>query len=85
MANDCFIKYFTKVQQFVIIFMHRETKKKNKFSIPAMISYLSGTEPAMFGINLKYVYPFVAGMNGSAMAEYLPLYNGRSCDKYQRR
>ena len=34
-----------------------------------MIScYLGVTEPAMFGINLKYVYPFVAGMIGSAMA-----------------
>ena len=39
-----------------------------------MIScYLGVTEPAMFGINLKYVYPFVAGMIGSAMAECLPL------------
>ena len=39
-----------------------------------MIScYLGVTEPAMFGINLKYVYPFVAGMIGSAMAGMLPL------------
>ena len=34
-----------------------------------MIScYLGVTEPAMFGINLKYVYPFVAAMIGSGVA-----------------
>ena len=34
-----------------------------------MISaYLGVTEPAMFGINLKYVYPFVAAMIGSSVA-----------------
>ncbi len=34
-----------------------------------MIScYLGVTEPAMFGINLKYVYPFVAAMVGSGLA-----------------
>lgn len=34
-----------------------------------MISaYLGVTEPAMFGINLKYVYPFVAAMIGSGTA-----------------
>ncbi len=29
------------------------------------------TEPAMFGINLKYVYPFVAAMVGSAFGGML--------------
>ncbi|MDW2983395.1 PTS system trehalose-specific EIIBC component [Enterococcus faecium] len=44
-----------------IIFLHRGNKKEEQISIPAMIScYLGVTEPAMFGINLKYVYPFVA-------------------------
>ncbi|EGO9184145.1 PTS trehalose transporter subunit IIBC [Enterococcus faecalis] len=52
-----------------VIFMHRGNKKEEQVSIPAMIScYLGVTEPAMFGINLKYVYPFVAGMIGLAMA-----------------
>ena len=52
-----------------VIFMHRGNKKKNKFRFQRMIScYLGVTEPPMFGINLKYVYPFVAGMIGSAMA-----------------
>lgn len=52
-----------------IIFLHRGNKKEEQISIPAMIScYLGVTEPAMFGINLKYVYPFVAAMVGSGLA-----------------
>ena len=42
---------------------------KLKFSLPAAISaYLGVTEPALFGVTLKYVYPFVAGMIGSGIA-----------------
>ncbi|MEQ7179050.1 PTS system trehalose-specific EIIBC component [Enterococcus thailandicus] len=52
-----------------IIFLHRGNEKEEQISIPAMIScYLGVTEPAMFGINLKYVYPFVAAMIGSGLA-----------------
>ncbi|EQA3594442.1 PTS system trehalose-specific EIIBC component [Enterococcus hirae] len=52
-----------------IIFLHRGNKKEEQISIPAMIScYLGVTEPAMFGINLKYVYPFVAAMVGSGLS-----------------
>ncbi|EMF0518687.1 PTS system trehalose-specific EIIBC component [Enterococcus hirae] len=52
-----------------IIFLHRGNKKEEQISIPAMMScYLGVTEPAMFGINLKYVYPFVAAMVGSGLA-----------------
>ena len=43
-----------------------------KFSLPATISaYLGVTEPALFGVNVKYVYPFVAGMIGSSIAGLL--------------
>lgn len=52
-----------------IIWLHRGNEKEQQISIPAMISaYLGVTEPALFGINIKYVYPFVAGMIGSAFA-----------------
>lgn len=52
-----------------IIFLHRGDKDEEQVSIPSMISaYLGVTEPAMFGINLKYVYPFVAAMIGSGFA-----------------
>lgn len=52
-----------------VIFLHKGNEKEEQVSIPAMIScYLGVTEPAMFGINLKYVYPFVAAMIGSGLA-----------------
>lgn len=52
-----------------IIYLHRGNEKEKQVSIPAAIScYLGVTEPAMFGINLKYIYPFVAGMIGSSIA-----------------
>ena len=52
-----------------MIIMHWGNKKEEQVSIPAAISaYLGVTEPALFGINIKYVYPFVAGMIGSAFA-----------------
>ncbi len=52
-----------------IIYAHKGDKKEEQVSIPATIScYLGVTEPAMFGINLKYVYPFIAAMIGSSIA-----------------
>ena len=52
-----------------IIFLHRDNEEEKQISIPATISaYLGVTEPAMFGINLKYSYPFLAAMIGSALA-----------------
>lgn len=52
-----------------VIFLHRGNKEEEQVSIPAMIScYLGVTEPAMFGINLKYLYPFIAALIGSALA-----------------
>jgi len=55
-----------------IIFMHRGNKKEEQISIPSMIScYLGVTEPALFGINLKYLYPLVAAMIGSGFAGML--------------
>ncbi|KRN57507.1 PTS trehalose transporter subunit IIBC [Carnobacterium divergens] len=52
-----------------IIFLHRGNKEEEQISIPAAIScYLGVTEPAIFGINLKYVYPFIAAMIGSGVA-----------------
>ncbi|GAB2025210.1 hypothetical protein OfM1_12810 [Lactovum odontotermitis] len=51
------------------IWMNRKTKKEEDITIPATIScYLGVTEPAMFGINLKYFYPFVAACIGSGAA-----------------
>lgn len=54
---------------FAVLFLHRTDKKEKEISLPSGISsWLGVTEPAMFGINLKYVYPFVAAMIGSGIA-----------------
>lgn len=47
-------------------------KKNREVSIPAAISaYLGVTEPALYGINLKYKYPMLCAMIGSAIAAAL--------------
>lgn len=52
-----------------VVFAHRGNKKEEQVSVPSVISaWLGVTEPAMFGINLKYMYPFVAAMIGSGLA-----------------
>jgi trehalose PTS system EIIBC or EIIBCA component len=52
-----------------IIYLNRENEREKQVSIPACIScYLGVTEPAMFGINLKYIFPFLAAMIGSSLA-----------------
>lgn len=52
-----------------MIILNRRDKKEQQVSIPAAIScYLGVTEPAMFGINLKYGFPFLAAMIGSSIA-----------------
>ncbi|MFA9492803.1 PTS system trehalose-specific EIIBC component [Streptococcus sp. E17BB] len=53
-------------------FMNRNNEKEAQISLPAAISaYLGVTEPALFGVNVKYVYPFVAGLAGSGFAGLL--------------
>ena len=50
-------------------FMNRHSEKEAQISLPAAISaYLGVTEPALFGVNVKYIYPFVAGLIGSGIA-----------------
>ena len=52
-----------------VVISHRGDKKEEQISIPSVISaYLGVTEPAMFGINLKYGFPFIAAMIGSGLA-----------------
>ncbi|EFQ58332.1 PTS system trehalose-specific EIIBC component [Streptococcus downei] len=52
--------------------MNRHDEKEAQIALPAAISaYLGVTEPALFGVNLKYIYPFIAGMIGSSIAGLL--------------
>lgn len=60
-----------------IIYLNRKDEEEKQVSIPAAIScYLGVTEPAMFGINLKYIYPFLAAMIGSSIAAVISVGSG---------
>ncbi|NJE81210.1 PTS trehalose transporter subunit IIBC [Olsenella sp. SW781] len=49
--------------------LQRKNERAEQVNIPACIScYLGVTEPALFGVNLKYKFPLVCGMIGSACA-----------------
>ena len=52
--------------------LQRKDENAEQVNIPASLScYLGVTEPAIFGVNLKFVFPFVCGMIGSACAGLL--------------
>ncbi|HHX53016.1 MAG TPA: PTS system trehalose-specific EIIBC component [Erysipelothrix sp.] len=61
-----------------IWWLHRKSNPdESQISVPALIScYLGVTEPAMFGINLKYSYPFISAMIGSAIAAVISVGTG---------
>jgi len=49
--------------------LQKKDDKAQQVNIPSFIScYLGVTEPAMFGVNLKYTFPFVCAMIGSSLA-----------------
>ena len=52
-----------------MIYLQRKNAAAQEVNVPSCIScYLGVTEPAMFGVNLKYNFPFFCGMIGSAVA-----------------
>lgn len=60
-----------------MVYLHRKNEEEKQISIPACISaYLGVTEPALFGINLKYAFPFVCGMVGSGLAAMVSVGSG---------
>ena len=60
-----------------MIYLQKNNAKAKEVSIPACIScYLGVTEPALFGVNLKYTFPFVCGMTGSALAAIISVSTG---------
>lgn len=60
-----------------MIFLQKKNTKTQEVSIPACIScYLGVTEPAMFGVNLKYGFPFFTGMIGSCIAAMISVGSG---------
>lgn len=52
--------------------LQRNNERAQQVNVPACIScYLGVTEPALFGVNLKYKFPLLCGMAGSACAAML--------------
>lgn len=54
--------------------VQRGNQRAQQVNIPAWIScYLGVTEPALFGVNLKYKFPLVCGMIGSSLAAMISI------------
>ena len=52
-----------------MIVLQKNNERAQQVNIPACVScYLGVTEPALFGVNLKYKFPLLCGMIGSACA-----------------
>ena len=52
-----------------MIILQKKNVAAHEVNVPAGIScYLGVTEPAIFGVNLKYGFPFICGMIGSAIS-----------------
>ena len=64
-----------------MIALQKKNTKAQEVNIPACIScYLGVTEPAIFGVNLKYTFPFVCGMTGSACAAVVSVATGTTAN-----
>ena len=64
-----------------MIALQKKNTKAQEVNIPACIScYLGVTEPAIFGVNLKYTFPFVCGMIGSACAAVVSVATGTTAN-----
>ncbi len=64
-----------------MIFLQKKDPEAQEVNVPSCIScYLGVTEPAMFGVNLKHVYPFVCGMIGSACAAVICVATGTTAN-----
>lgn len=64
-----------------MIALQRKNTEAQEVNVPACIScYLGVTEPAMFGVNLKYVFPFFCGMIGSACAAVVCVATGSTAN-----
>lgn len=64
-----------------MIALQRKDAEAQEVNVPACIScYLGVTEPAIFGVNLKFAYPFVCGMIGSACAAVVCVATGTTAN-----
>ena len=57
--------------------LQKKDERAQQVNIPACIScYLGVTEPALFGVNMKYGFPLICGMIGSAAAAVISIGTG---------
>ena len=57
--------------------LQKRNERAQQVNIPACIScYLGVTEPALFGVNMKYGFPLICGMIGSACAAMISIGTG---------
>ena len=64
---------------FAMSILQKKNAKAQEVNIPSGIScWLGVTEPAMFGVNLKYEFPFYCAMTGSALAALISV--GFGCE-----
>ena len=64
-----------------MIILQRKNVQAQEVNVPACIScYLGVTEPAIFGVNLKHVFPFVCGMIGSGCAAVVCVATGTTAN-----
>lgn len=54
-----------------MLFVIREQKAKGLAVTSSISAFLGVTEPAIFGVNIRYKYPFIFGMVGSALGGIL--------------
>ncbi|KAA1186575.1 PTS system trehalose-specific EIIBC component [Paenibacillus sp. B2(2019)] len=54
-----------------MMFVVREQKAKGLAATSSVSAFLGVTEPAIFGVNIRYRYPFIFGMIGSGIAGVL--------------
>lgn len=64
-----------------MIYLQRKNQAAQEVNIPAWVScYLGVTEPAIFGVTLKYFFPFICGMTGSACAAIICVSTGTTAN-----
>ena len=64
-----------------MIYLQRKNAAAQEVNVPAWVScYLGVTEPAIFGVNLKYFFPFICGMTGSACAAIVCVSTGTTAN-----
>ncbi|MGL4382208.1 MAG: PTS transporter subunit EIIC, partial [Bacilli bacterium] len=61
---------------FAAYFIYKDKKTRSVSSSATISAYLGVTEPALYGINIKYRYPMIAALIGSSLAAvFITLFN----------